>query len=54
MLSNVCSHCLSVLGRSIVKNPLNQVVTVLIARNINERNSGAISTTLADTVKIPA
>ena len=54
MLSNVCRHHLSVLGGSIVENPLHKVVAVLVASYINQRDSGTITAALADTVEVAA
>jgi hypothetical protein len=54
VLSDVCRHHLSVLGGSIVENPLHQVVAILVAGNINQRDPGTITAALADTVEVAA
>ena len=52
VLSYVGSNHLTVLRRSVVKNPLNKVVAVLVAGNINQRNAGAVAASLANSIKI--
>ena len=54
VLPNVCGHSLSVLWIGVVEYPLDQIIAILIAGNINERDTGTVSSTLADTVQIPA
>lgn len=54
VLSDVSSDSLSMLRSSVVEDPLNQVVAILVAGNVNERDSSSISPTFADTIQIPA
>ena len=52
VLPDVGSHHLTMLRRRIIENPLNKIVAILVAGNIDQRNPGAIATSLADTVEI--
>lgn len=52
MLPNMSCDDFSVLGRSIVENPLDEVVSVLIARNVDERDASSVAATLANSIKI--
>lgn len=52
MLSDMSGHYLAMLGSCIVENPLNQVVAILVAGNINKWNSSAVTAALADAIKI--
>lgn len=52
MLPNMGGDHLSMLRRSVVENPLDQVVAILIARNIDQGNTGAVSATFADAIKV--
>ena len=52
VLSNMGSNHLTMLRRSVVKNPLNKVISVLVAGNVNQRNAGAIAASLANSIKI--
>ena len=46
VLSDVGSDILAVLRRGVVEDPLDEIVTVLITRDINQRDAGAVATTL--------
>lgn len=52
MLANVGGHNLAMLRRGIVENPLNKVVSVLVARNIDQRDASAVSSTFAHAVQV--
>lgn len=52
VLSNMGSNHLTMLRRSVVKNPLNKVISVLVAGNVNQRNAGAVAASLANSIKI--
>lgn len=54
MLPNVGSNNLAVLWGCIVENPLDQVVAVLVACNIDQRNASTISAPFADSVEVAA
>jgi hypothetical protein len=54
VLSDVGSDSLSVLRSSVVENPLDQVVAILIAGNVNEWDSSSISSTLTNTIQVSA
>jgi hypothetical protein len=54
VLSNVGSNSLSMLRGGVVENPLNQVVAILIAGNVNKWDPGSISSAFADTIQVPA
>lgn len=52
VLSNMGRHHLAMLRSGVVKNPLNKVVAVLIARNVNQGDSSAVTTTFADAIEV--
>lgn len=52
VFSYVGSNHLTMLRRSVVKNPLNKVISVLVAGNVNQRNAGAVAASLANSIKI--
>lgn len=52
MLANVGSNNLTMLGICIGEDVLDEVVAVLVAGNVNERNPGPIHASLADSIKI--
>ena len=52
MLPDMSCNNFSVLWLGVVENPLDQVVAVLIAGNIDQRNAGAVTTTFANPVEI--
>lgn len=52
MLSNVCSNNLAMLGVALSQNPLNQIIAILIAGNVDQGNTGSIDSSLADAVKV--
>lgn len=54
VLADMSSNDLTMLGRSIVQNPLDQVVAILIAGNVNQRDSSSVTAAFADTVEIAA
>lgn len=54
MLSDVRRHHFSVLWRCIVQNPLDQVIAVLVAGNINQGNSSSVTTPFTNTVQVAA
>jgi hypothetical protein len=54
VLANVLGDNLTMLRVGVSENVLDQVVTVLIAGNINQRNAWTVETTFADTIKISA
>lgn len=54
VLSNMGSHHLTMLRRSVVKNPLNKVISVLVTGNVNQWDAGAIAAPLTNSVKISA
>jgi hypothetical protein len=47
-------HNLTMLRVGVSEDILDQVITVLIACNINQRNAWTVETTFADTIKISA
>lgn len=54
MLPNVGSNDFAVLRRGVVEDPLDEIVSILIASNVDQRNTGTITASLADSVKIAA
>jgi hypothetical protein len=46
------SYHLTMLRRSVVKNPLNKVISVLVAGNVNQRNASAVAASLTDSIEI--
>lgn len=48
------SYHLAMLRRSVVKNPLDKVISVLVTGNVNERDAGAILAPLANSIEISA
>lgn len=54
VLADVGSNNLPVLRVGVGQDVLNQVVSVLVASNVDERNAWAIWATFADTVKVAA
>lgn len=52
VLSYVSGNYLPVLRRGVVENPLNQIVAVLVAGNVNEGDPGAVSTTLTNSIEV--
>ena len=52
VLANVLSNDLTVLRIGVRENVLNEIVAVLITRNVDQGNTRTIETTLADTLKI--
>lgn len=53
VLPNMGSNHLSVLRSSVIENPLDKIVAVLVAGNIDQWNTSAISTAFTDAVKVP-
>lgn len=54
VLPNVgCDH-LTVLRRRVVQDPLDEVVAVLVTGDVNKRDAGSITTTLANSVEVSA
>lgn len=54
MLANVGCNDLPVLGAGVGQDVLNQIVAILVAGNIDERNARAIDSTLTNTIQVPA
>lgn len=54
MLSDVGSNSVAMLGRSIVENPLYEIVAILIARDINQRDTGTVSAAFTNSVQVAA
>jgi len=52
VLSDVSGDNLTVLGSCVGENILDEVVAVLVACNVNERDARAVNSTLANTVKV--
>ena len=52
MLSNVLSNDFPMLRVGMGENVLDEVVAVLVTRDIDQRNTRTIETTLTDTIKI--
>lgn len=52
MLSNMCSNNLTMLGRGVGQNPLDQVIAVLITGDINQGDSRSVHATLTYSVKV--
>lgn len=52
MFADMGGDHLAVLWSCIVKDPLDKVVAVLIAGDVNQRNSGPVAATLADTIQV--
>lgn len=52
VLSDMGSNHLTMLRRSVVKNPLNKVISVLVAGNVNQRNASAVAAPFANSIKI--
>jgi hypothetical protein len=45
-------HHLTMLRSGVVKNPLDKVVAVLIARNVNQGDSSAVTAAFTDPIKV--
>lgn len=54
MLPDVGGHNLTVLAAGVSQNVLDEIVSVLIARDIDERDARTVMTTLADAVEVTA
>ena len=52
MLSDVSGHNLSVLRRGIVEDPLDQIVSVLVAGYIDQRDASTIAAPLANSIEV--
>ena len=52
MLADMCRHNLSMLRVGVGKDILDEVVAVLIAGNVDQRDTWAINTTLTDSIKV--
>ena len=52
MLSNVLSNDFPMLRVGMGENVLDEVVAVLVTRDIDQRNTWTVETTLTDTIKI--
>lgn len=52
MLPDMGSHHLAMRRSRIVKNPLDQIVAILVAGNINQRDSSAVPAALTDTIEV--
>ena len=54
MLADVGGDHLTVLRRGVVENPLDEVVAVLVARDIDQGDPGSIAAALANSVQVSA
>lgn len=54
MLADVCSDHVSVLGIGMGQDVLNEIIAILVAGNVDQRNARTVETTLADSVKVAA
>lgn len=54
VLPNMGSNHFSMLRGGVVEDPLDQVVAILIASNIDQRNASTVSAAFADAVKVTA
>lgn len=54
MLPNVSCNHLAMLGRRIVEDPLDKVVAVLVARDVNQGDPSSVSAAFADPIQISA
>lgn len=54
MLAYVSSDHVSVLGIGMGQDVLNEIIAILVAGNVDQRNARTIETTLADSVKVAA
>lgn len=54
MLANVSSNDLTVLRIGMSEDVLDEVVAILVTRNVDEWNTGTIHTPLADSIEIAA
>lgn len=52
VLSNMSSHNLAVLWAGMSQNILNQIVSILVTGNVDERNAGSVGTALADSIQV--
>lgn len=52
VLPDVSRHDLAVLRGSIIENPLNEVVSILVAGNVDQGDSSAIPASFADTIQV--
>lgn len=52
MLPNVSCYHLAMLRCSIIQNPLDKIVAILIAGNVNQGNPSSVTATFTDTVKV--
>lgn len=52
MLSNMRGNDLAVLRGGMSQYPLNEIVAILVASNINQRDSGTVYAAFADSVKV--
>lgn len=52
VLSNVRRHHLPVLRSGVIQNPLDQVVAVLVASNVNQRNSSPVPAPFTHTIQV--
>lgn len=54
MLADVSSDHVSVLGIGMGQDVLNEIIAILVAGNVDQRNARTVETTLADSVKVAA
>lgn len=54
MLADVSSDHVSVLGIGVGQDVLDEIVAILVAGNVDQRNAWTVETTLADSVKVAA
>ncbi|CAF3511994.1 unnamed protein product [Fusarium graminearum] len=54
VLSDVSGNNLAMLRRGVVENPLDEVVAILITRDVDEWDACTIATTLTDSVQVAA
>jgi len=54
VLADVSSDHVSVLGVGMGQDVLNEIIAILVAGNVDQRNARAVETTLTDPVKVAA
>jgi hypothetical protein len=52
VLSDMGSNDFAMLGGGIVKNPLNEIVAVLVTCNVNQWDASTVTTTFTDSVQV--
>lgn len=54
MLADVSSNHVSVLGIGVGQDVLDEIIAILVAGNVDQRNARAVEATLADSVEVTA